>query len=261
VGDTVSSPRIAAAKACYAAAIEYPRKRGTILVAADDAADARSCVQFLSSFFADQDALRALLKAQKGDTFELAGGKRITVTTDRTRRPSGRLACIRLTSAASEPANPRDVARACILAARAEPGCAARIESLLGLEPGWFAARREFHRKKMLEWTPSDAGLGVGLKPASSKPETSVPSVPRPPGATATTARNGNCKTWRAGRWAVGGGLPFIAHHQSGMAVAWSGNDGLGPLAAAFLFSLRAGPVRIIQHRKVCGYGDCSEDG
>jgi hypothetical protein len=173
VGDTVSSPRIAAAKACYVAAIEYPRKRGTVLVAADDAADARSCVQYLVSFFSDQEQLKPLLKTQKGDTFELAGGKRITVTTDRTRRPGSLLACIRLTSATTEAVSPRDVARALFLAAREQPECAAQIESLLGLEPGWFADCRELHRQRMQAWKCVD----LGVEPAA--PPTSVPVVPR----------------------------------------------------------------------------------
>ena len=95
-GTCITSPREAAARATYEAAVTHAKAKGTVLVTCTDAASARACLDYLRSFFSDQPQLAKLLKKTEGDGVTLHGGTKVVVTTDATRRPRDLLATIRL---------------------------------------------------------------------------------------------------------------------------------------------------------------------
>jgi predicted phage terminase large subunit-like protein len=96
-GPSLSSPRAAAARAAYEAAIVHSGKRGTILVTASDGSLVRACLDFLKAYFEDQPQLAPLVKRVSSDEIALRRGTRILVTTS-PRRPRDLLAAITLTT-------------------------------------------------------------------------------------------------------------------------------------------------------------------
>jgi hypothetical protein len=86
-------PRTAAMKAAFEASITHTKKRGTVLVVCDDATGARSCSDYLKSFFSDQPQLALLAKKISSDEIQLKHGTRSW--SRRTRRDGRGICCVR----------------------------------------------------------------------------------------------------------------------------------------------------------------------
>jgi hypothetical protein len=156
-GDTVSCPRMAAAKAAYLATVVHAKQKGTVLVACSDSTLARACQQYVTAYFTDQPHLAKTVKRHTADGVELTGGRRILVTDDATRRPAKMLACIKLAeSVVREQCSIRDMARCVVEIARkaqldGDEKTIARMEQTLKVEPGFFAEMCASNERRRIE--------------------------------------------------------------------------------------------------------------